>query len=130
MFPRSWLRLGIFAAIGVACVYDSIGQSQASEPTCSLTYERASATGRAAVVADPTAVFTDYSNDEAVKLLAAINALPPATEYLAEHVLVVETPDDDSVMVALVHDDCVSQTFRTPHEDWEKLRRGAIGDPS
>jgi hypothetical protein len=95
----------------------------APAPTCSITYERATATGRAAVEADPTAAFTDYTGDE-------INAVPPVTEYLAEHVLVVGTPDDESVMVALIHDGSVVWRNAARHEDWTKLRRGAIGHSS
>ncbi len=63
-------------------------------------------------------------------MLAAINAVPPVTEYLAEHVLVVETPDDESVMVALIHYGSVVWRNAARHEDWTKLRRGAIGHSS
>ena len=63
-------------------------------------------------------------------MLAAINAVPPVTEYLAEHVIVVETSDDEPVMVALVHDGSVVWSNAARHEDWTKLRRDAIGDSS
>lgn len=53
-------------------------------------------------------------------MLAAINTVPPVTEYLAEHVLVVETPNDEPVMVALVHDGSIVWSNAARHEDWTK----------
>lgn len=97
-------------------------------PPCSLTYERTTAIGHAAHAADPSNVFTDYGGDQASKLLAAINAKPPATEYSAEHVVVIERPDDGVVMIALVHDGCAAHRVQTTIEGWSELRRGAIGD--
>ena len=110
-----------------ACILATIGQSHAAEP-CSLTYDRATAIGHAATRADPTNIFTDYNGDQAAKLLAAINAQPPVTAFPAERVLVIERPDDDLVMVALVHDGCAGERLSTTPEAWVALRRGAIGD--
>jgi hypothetical protein len=142
LFPRlrgAFARFGFLAEIGVACVFAAIGPSHAVDlhakpkpaPKCDgATYEQAIKTGRTIVVSHPSAVFHDHNDDEAAKLIAAINAMPPATEYLAEHILNVETPDDDPVRVALVHDGCMAQAFEAGHTAWSNLRRGAIGDPS
>jgi hypothetical protein len=113
----AFARLGFVATLGLACVLAAIGPSDAelgeapATPSCSFSYEQASARGRAAVKADPTPVFTDYGGNEAARSLATINATPPATEYLAEHVLTLEMPDDDPVVV-LVHDGCVAMATR------------------
>ena len=120
----TFLRRG---AIAAGCILAGIGQPHAAE-VCSLTYERATAIGHAAHLADPTNVFTDYGGAQAVKLLAAINAEPPMTAFPAERVLVIERPDDDLVMVALVHDGCAGERLSTTPETWVALRRGAIGD--
>lgn len=139
------LRLGFLAAIGPSRASDAAstapqgasgsGAQEAHAPRRQRPHAQSLTsaprrTGRAAVEADPTAVFTDYRGDETSKFLAAINAVPPVTEYLAEHVLVVETPDDEPVMVALVHDGSVVWSNAARHEDWTKVRRGAIGDLS
>lgn len=99
-----------------------------ADDVCSLTYERAIAIGHAAARADPTNVFTDYGGDQAAKLLAAINAEPPVTAFPAERVLVIELPDDDLVMVALMHDSCAEKRLSTTPDHWGELRRAAIGD--
>ena len=66
-------------------------------PKCATTYEQATAKGRDLVAKNPAVEFDDYSGDDAAKLLAALNAQPPVTHLLAEHILVVEmaTQDDE-----------------------------------
>ena len=115
------------AALAVVCTLAMMAPSLADEP-CTLSYARATAIGRAAHAADATNVFTDYNGDQAAKLLAAINADPPVTTYSAERILVIERPDDDLVMVALVHDGCADKRIQTTPVKWGELRRGAIGD--
>ena len=117
----------LLLVVDAACILAWIEQSHAAE-ICSLTYQRAIAIGHAAARADPTNIFTDYDGDQAAKLLAAINAQPPVTAFPAERVLVIERPDDDLVMVALVHDGCAGERLSTTPEAWVALRRGAIGD--
>jgi hypothetical protein len=125
---RALARLGFLAAAACAAAHAHAGTAPSA--SCEVTYERATAVGRAAVAADPAAVFTDYSGGEAAQLLAAINAAPPATAYLAEHVLVVETPGGERVRVALIHDGCLAHALEASPDGWRKLRSGAIGDPS
>ena len=121
------INFGFRAAIGVACVFAASGPGRAAEP-CPLSYERAVAIGHAAHAADPTNVFTDYDGSQAAKLLVAINAEPPETDYPAERILVIERPDDDVVMIALVHEGCADKRLQTTPDEWIKMRRGAIGD--
>ena len=120
------------------CVFAAIGPSFASDmparpnslPGCdSATYEQATATGHRVVAANPSTVFTDYAGDEAAKLLAVINAFPPATKYPAEHVLVIEMDAEDwPVMIGLVHDGCIIISIKARQDTWTKMRHGALGD--
>lgn len=131
MFPRS-------IAIGVACVFmiaPALADMPArpnSLPGCdSATYAQATATGHRVVAANPkTAVFTDYVGAEAAKLLAMVNAFPPASNYPTEHVLVIEMPVDEDtlVMIGLVHEGCVVLTAQARPEAWAQMRKNAIGD--
>jgi xanthine dehydrogenase iron-sulfur cluster and FAD-binding subunit A len=125
-------RLGSLAAVMVCIggmrLTPLAAHAAEAAPKCAVTYDQATKTGRAAVAADPNAVFTDYSDDRAAELVAAINAQAPVTHYLAEHVLAVERDDEDAVMIALIHDGCVAEAFKAPHDAWAKLRHGAIGD--
>ena len=106
-------------AIASVCVIAATAPALAADP-CALTYERAAAIGRGAHAANPAIVFTDYDGDQAAKLLAAINAQPPVTDYPAERVLVIERPDDGVVMVALVHDGCAGHRAQTTTSAWGK----------
>jgi hypothetical protein len=125
-------RFGFLVAFGVGVAHAAEMPARPNSlPGCeSATYESALKTGQAIVASHPNAVFTDYSGDESDKLLAVVNAFPPVTKYLAEHVLVVETPDDDDshVMIGLVHNGCVIVSAIAPQGHWSALRRGAIGD--
>jgi hypothetical protein len=94
-----------------------------------MPYEEAVGYGRRAVADDPSVVFTDYEGDEAAALLKGINAFPPVSDWPAEHLLVVERPEDP-VIVGLVHVGCLARAFSVPHDDWANLRRTAIGDRS
>jgi hypothetical protein len=148
LFPRlrgAFARFGFLAEIGVACVLAAIGpshavdmhaKSKAAAPKCAATYEQAIAKGRDLVAKNPAVEFDDYSGDDAAKLLAALNAQPPLTHLLAEHILVVEMAaqdDEDSptlAMVALVHGGCIANVLRPPHGEWVSFLARTLGDKS
>jgi hypothetical protein len=147
LFPRlggAFARFGFLAEIGVACVFAAIGPSHAVDmhakskaaPKCAATYEQATAKGRDLVAKNPAVEFDDYSGDDAAKLLAALNAQPPVTHLLADHILVVEMAaqdDEDSptlAMVALVHGGCIANVLRPPHGEWVAFLAKTLGDKS
>jgi hypothetical protein len=134
-FPRgAFARLGFLAAIsfahiGLATLSPRAAHAEDAKPACEMPYDEAVGYGRRAVAEDPSAVFIDYGGEEAAALLKGINAFPPASEWAAEHILVLERPED-SVIVGLVHEDCLTRAFKIPHDDWATVRRSAIGDAS
>jgi hypothetical protein len=74
-------------------------------------------------VQNPQAVFTDYSGEQAAKLMAGLNAMPPVSEWTAEHILVFDFPDAP-IMVGLVERGCVTRAFKIPREDWGRRSPG------
>lgn len=134
-FPRAALaRLGlIFVTLAGLEAYATITRADpapAPAPAkCEMPYDEAVAYGRRGVAADDAAVFTDYSGEEASKLLIGINAFPPVSDWSADHILVFDAPDEP-IVVGLVDQGCVTKAFKVPREDWAGVRRAALGDPS
>jgi hypothetical protein len=134
--PR--LPRGAFARLGFLAValaeMAAVSRADPAPPRapaakCEMAYEEAVSYGRRGVAADNAAVFTDYSGEEAAKLLIGINAFPPVSDWPAEHILVFDTPDEP-IVVGLVEAGCVSKAFKVPRDDWAGVRRAALGDPS
>ena len=96
---------------------------------CEMPYDEAVSYGRRGVAADNSAAFTDYSGEEAGKLLEGINAFPPVSDWSADHILVFDSPDEP-IVVGLVDKGCVTKAFKLPREDWADIRRAALGDRS
>ncbi len=122
------LYFAFFAASFVLGSRAAIGRSDAVG-ACEVSYAHAREIGRQVVEADPSTVFIDYGEDDATKLLIAINASPPPPDWTAEHILTVDIPDEP-IIVALIHDGCITQSFREDRDEWAKIRRAAIGDQS
>ena len=96
---------------------------------CETSYDEAVSYGRRGVAADNAAEFTDYSGEEAAKLLIGINAFPPVSDWAADRILVFDSPDEP-IVVGLVEAGCVTKAFKVPRDDWAGVRRAALGDPS
>jgi hypothetical protein len=134
--PRSprgaFARLG-FLAVGLAGIgsYPAASRADpvAAPAKCEMPYDEAVSYGRRGVAADNAAVFTDYSGEEASKLLDGINAFPPVSDWAADHILVFDSPDEP-IVVGLVEAGCVTKAFKVPRDDWAGVRRAALGDPS
>lgn len=120
------------AAIFVAASLAPIGPTYADEapaPKCEMSYDEAVGYGRCGVAEDDAAIFTDYSGDEAAKLIAGINAFPPVSDWTADHILVFDAPGEP-VVVGLVNGGCVDKAFKVPRGDWAGVLRAALGDPA
>ena len=102
---------------------------RATAAKCEMPYDEAVSYGRRGVAADNAAVFTDYSGEEAARLLVGINAFPPVSDWAADHILVFDSPDEP-IVVGLVEAGCVTKAFKVPRDDWAGVRRAALGDPS
>jgi hypothetical protein len=135
--PRgAFARLGflVLLLVGTAS-YPAVSRAgPASAPRaptakCEMPYDDAVSYGRRGVAADNAAVFTDYSSDEAAKLLIGINAFPPVSDWAADHILVFDSPDEP-IVVGLSEAGCVTKAFKVPRDDWAAVRRAALGDPS
>jgi hypothetical protein len=134
LLPRlsrgAFARLGFLAFVlaGIA-IYPAVARADpAPAPAkCEMTYEEAVSYGNRGVAADSTAAFSDYSGEEAVKLLAGINSFPPVSDWTADHILVFDAPDE-AIVVGLVDKGCVTKAFKVPRDDWATLRSEAIGD--
>jgi len=107
----------------------ALAAEAAPAPNCEMPYDEAVGYGRRGVADDNAAVFTDYSGEEATKLLVGINAFPPVSDWAADHILVFESPDEP-IVVGLVDHGCVTKAFKVPRDDWAGVRRAALGDPS
>jgi hypothetical protein len=68
----------------------------------------------------------DFAGADATVLLEAINDAPPRSHLTADHILVLERPDSDSVKIALVSHDCVTNWTTMSEEDWRRLKVAAI----
>jgi hypothetical protein len=93
---------------------------------CALTYEAARNRGESSAAHQDHARFTEFAGDEAAVLLEAINNAPPRSHLVADHILVLERPDSDSVKVALVNHDCVTNWTTMSEKDWRKLKVAAL----
>jgi hypothetical protein len=132
---RAVARLGFlaFALVGMGS-YPAVSRADTTikRPAlakCEMPYDEAVSYGRRGVVADNAAEFTDYSGEEAAKLLIGINAFPPVSDWAADHILVFDSPDEP-IVVGLVEAGCVTKAFKVPRDDWAGVRRAALGDPS
>ena len=131
-FPRGALvRLGFIAVVivGMASCAAVSRADPAPTPKCEMPYDEAVSYGRRGVAADNAAEFTDYSGEDAAKLLIGINAFPPVSDWAADHILVFDSPDEP-IVVGLVETGCVTKAFKVPRDDWAGVRRAALGDPS
>jgi hypothetical protein len=133
LLPRlsrgAFARLG-FLAIALAGIVAFAAPSRADPSPaakCEMPYDEAVSYGRRGVAADNAAVFTDYSGEEASKLLIGINSFPPVSDWTADHILVFDAPDE-AIVVGLVDKGCVTKAFKVPRDDWATLRSEAIGD--
>jgi hypothetical protein len=134
--PSPRLPRGAFARFGFLAVvlaeiaaFATVSRADPAPAKCEMAYDEAVSYGRRGVAADNAAVFTDYSGEEAAKLLIGINAFPPVSDWAADHILVFDSPEEP-VVVGLVEGACVTKAFKVPRDDWAGVRRAALGDPS
>jgi hypothetical protein len=132
---RALARLGLLALalVGMAS-YPEVSRADTTmtlpaPAKCEMPYDEAVSYGRRGVAADNAAEFSDYSGEEAAKLLIGINAFPPVSDWAADHILVFDSPDGP-IVVGLVEAGCVTKAFKVPRDDWAGVRRAALGDPS
>jgi hypothetical protein len=136
--PRgAFARLGFLAVMltGIGSYPEVVRADPAAAPPrapaakCEMPYDEAVSYGRRGVAADNAAVFTDYSGEEAARLLIGINAFPPVSDWAADHILAFDSPDQP-IVIGLVEAGCVTKAFKVPRDDWAGVRRAALGDPS
>ena len=139
--PSPRLPRGAFARFGFLAVvlaemaaFTTTSRADPAPPRapaakCEMAYDEAVSYGRRRVAADNAAEFTDYSGEEAAKLLIGINAFPPVSDWAADHILVFDSPEEP-IVVGLVEAGCVTKAFKVPRDDWAGVRRAALGDPS
>ncbi len=122
--PRgALLRLGFLAVLGSTLLVPWSARADETHG-CPLTYAAAREIGVAVHDTEAEIVFHDYA--DAAALVREFNAMPPVSEWQADHVLVMD--GDDDVRVALAKDGCVFVAFRVPKSAWDELRRKALGE--
>ena len=102
---------------------------RADPVACDVTLEAAIAMVRRAADANPDVLLTLYDDREASDLLAAINAIPPVSDWPADRILAITAPDGPAV-VGLAHGGCIDRAFQIPQADWADLLRNALGERS
>ena len=132
--PSPLLQRGAFARLGFAAaialsLFIAAGLAHAENaPACEMTTADAAALGRRAAAETEGGVFRDYSDAEAARLLAIINAQPPATRWRADRILTLELPGA-RVVLALALGDCEFVSFTAAPAAWDALRDHALGQP-
>jgi hypothetical protein len=82
------------------------------------------------VAADSTFELHTYSQDQAMRLLETLNAVPPATQYTADQIMtLVDTSEDgnDKTLVMLITRGCMTKIVQTPRKDWREVLSKSIG---
>ena len=91
-----------------------------------VPYERGVSLGHQAVADDPSVIYVEYSGREAQALLKTINDTDPPTTFLAERIITIGFPGT-FVVVGLVHDGCVFQSYKIPESAWAKIVKDSLG---
>jgi hypothetical protein len=82
------------------------------------------------VAAEPTFELHTYSQDQAMRLLETLNAVPPATQYKADQIMaLVDTSEEgnDKTLVMLITRGCMTKIVQTPRKDWHEILSKSIG---
>ncbi len=125
--PKLALSRGVFAC-ALAYLALLTGPSLAhAEDSCVLTLDSAREVAQSARD-DDQANIREYRGEQAASLLASVNAVPPATNYHADLILVISEPGQ--IRVAFVVGDCVEDALTPPPSVWNALVRSALGDAS
>jgi hypothetical protein len=97
---------------------------------CETTYGRVVEISRQVVAANSGASVTDYTGDEAKKIIDALNAVEPVSTWGAEHILVIDPSGDEPFRVAIVDKGCMTHALAAPRSIWSKMVRDVLGQPS
>ena len=94
---------------------------------CETNYTETLAIANRVVEATPGAKVTDYSGPDAQKLIAAINAVEPVSDWTATHIIVVDT-GEDAFRVGIIDHDCLTHASPVPRAVWPDMVKQALGD--
>jgi hypothetical protein len=120
----------IAAAVALGAPPAGAHDLHAKATPCEWTYEHIVDLGHEVVEENPDATFTDYAGAEARKIVDAMNAVEPVSDWTAEHVFVIDPAIDEAVRVGLFDEGCATHAFRVPRGAWQGMVRAALGDKS
>jgi hypothetical protein len=109
-----------------ALAFSAVANARADD--CGVTLGHAREIGRGVLTSNPNGAYTEYTGDEALKILDAINETPPVSAFAADTIIVIDAADGEAFRVGLSVDGCVERAFPVPREVWPGLVRAALGD--
>ncbi len=122
-------RLAFVAAIAPIAFLPRLALADDGPAPACASYDVALAAAAQAHDKLPGSRLIAFSAEEARRLMDVINAEPPATDYHADVVLVLQLADG-SAMAGFVVDGCFVGPARLSAERWAKLRNEAFGAAS
>lgn len=124
------LARGAFARLAISATLLALVPAVALADECQVTHSRAREIGRKVMSDNPDASYTEYSGDEAKKIIDAINSTPPVSAWDADTIIVIDAKDGGPFRIGLIVNDCVTRAMPIPREVWPDLVRTAIGEHS
>ena len=105
----------------------ALADSPASK--CRVSLKAARLTAERVVTQSSDASYREVEGDEALKIVAALNAVPPVTRVVADRVIVLDLGGDvSSYVVGLALRGCVNYSHPIPRDQWDALTKQATGD--
>ena len=126
---RAGLCLALIFAFAPAGAHD-LHVAAPAKPASELTYARAAEIGHAIVTAEAQATYTEYTGDEARKLIGVMNAVEPVSHWTADRIVVIDPDGEQPFRVGVVEADCVTHAFPVPRAVWSEIVPTALGTKS
>ncbi len=135
--PDLRLKRGAFArlcaaaiATAIICGAAAMAPARAADApaACERSYASAVEIGRNAAAGVSGAAFRDYAGSDAHALMAEINSHEPATDWRADHLLVVNLPGTP-VIIGVVEGDCLTHTVMADPAVWREAVTRRLGSP-
>jgi hypothetical protein len=124
--PRGAFSCAFLLVAGAAMAHDL----HVTKPACRMTYEQVRDIGAKIVTGDAQAVYVEYTGEEARKLIAAINAVEPVSDWRADKIIAIDADDEGPFRVAVIEAGCVTHAAPVPRGVWPALLSAALGDKS
>lgn len=95
---------------------------------CAFTYQQARLIAEAVAENEPAVRYEEFDGERAQKLIAVINATPPAGDIALDRILTNAHTDTGRVKIAYVKGECVFYSGEVAIAEFEALKARAFGD--